>query len=261
MSVVQRMARETMNPENPWGGDGSRGRKRKGGREPASVEGPKDREGHEGETPPAPSREGSPKAGPRGEGESPGPGSEDGAKEGGWDAPDGLEKGAGVPTASLEAPEEAALREELAALQADLDRLKDQHLRLAADFENYRRRMNQELASAWVRAQADLIRSLVEVMDDLERVREHAAGGGLNGLVEGVGLVERKLQKVLADAGLVSLDPVGELFDPGVMEAVARVPASDPALEDRVQQVYQKGYRFRDHLVRPARVSVFKTED
>lgn len=197
-----------------------------------------------------------------GEGASSGLGAEgEGEAESGQEGSRDRGPGEGALTAPGVPAEEEVSREEFLAVQADLERLKDQHLRLAADFENYRRRMNQELASSWVRAQAELIRCLVEVVDDLERVRDHAATGGLEGLVEGVALVERKFQKVLADAGLVALEPIGELFDPTVMEAVARTPAPEAAQENRVEQVYQKGYRFRDHLVRPARVSVFMTGD
>jgi molecular chaperone GrpE len=153
---------------------------------------------------------------------------------------------------------EQALLEEMEALQGEVDRLKDQHLRLAADFENYRKRKNTELSGAWVRAQADLVKRLVETLDDLERVsRFTSEDASVDVLVEGVDLVERKLLKALGEAGLEVLDPAGEAFDPNTMEAMMIVAPEKDGQDEEVHQVLEKGYRFKDQLVRPARVSVF----
>ncbi len=158
-------------------------------------------------------------------------------------------------------PEEQLGRDFL-ALQEEMDRLRDQHLRLAADFENYRKRVNAELSGVWVRAQAELVRSLVDVLDDLQRVSQFTSeNASLETLIEGVDLVERKLLKALVDAGLEALIPEGEPFDPNLMEAVMRVSAGEEGQDDMVHQVFQRGYRFKDQLVRPARVSVFKDDD
>jgi molecular chaperone GrpE len=147
--------------------------------------------------------------------------------------------------------------EEMEALQDEMDRMKDQHLRLAADFENYRKRVNAELSESWVRAQADLTKRLVETLDDLERVsRFTSEDASVDVLVEGVDLVERKLLKALGEAGLEVLDPMGEVFDPNSMEAVMIVATEKDGEEGKVHQVLQKGYAFKDQLVRPARVSV-----
>lgn len=152
--------------------------------------------------------------------------------------------------------------EEMEALQDEVDRLKDQHLRLAADFENYRKRVSSDLAHAWTRAQADLVRGLVEALDDLERVSEFTSeDAAVETLVEGVDLVERKLLKALTDAGLKVLDPVGEVFDPNLMEAMMKVAVEEAGQDETVHRVFQKGYMFKDQLVRPARVSVYKNDD
>ncbi len=165
----------------------------------------------------------------------------------------------GGETGVEERPE--ALQEEIRRLHEELDTLRDRHLRLAADFDNYRRRVNTEMSESWTRAQADLVRGLLEVVDDLERVSHFDPDTTTTAaLLEGVQLVERKLQRILADAGLQVVDPAGEPFDPNTMEAMMRVPAESEEDDDRVQQVLQKGYLFRDHLVRPARVSVFKAD-
>ncbi len=77
-------------------------------------------------------------------------------------------------------------------------------------------------------------------------------------VLEGLALMERKLFQVLEDAGLEELDPVGSPFDPNVMEAMVRKPAESEDEDDIVDDVFQKGFRFAGHLVRPARVSVRK---
>jgi len=157
------------------------------------------------------------------------------------------------------APEKGDPLEEV---QADLTRLRDQHLRLAADFENYRKRASAELTGNWVRARADLVRSLVEGLDDLQRVsRFTSEDTTVEALIEGVDLVERNILKALTDAGLEVLDPEGEQFDPNTMEAMMRVPTEEDGLDEIVHQVFQKGYMFKDQLVRPARVSVYKDDD
>ena len=147
-------------------------------------------------------------------------------------------------------------------LQAELERLRDQHLRLAADFENYRKRANAELAGAWNRARADLVGSLLDGLDDLQRVSEFTTQDTtVEALVEGVDLVERKIFKALTEAGLEVLEPVGDRFDPNTMEAMMRVDVEEEGQDETVHQVFQKGYLFKDQLVRPARVSVYKDED
>ncbi|MBT8396991.1 MAG: nucleotide exchange factor GrpE [Gemmatimonadetes bacterium] len=152
--------------------------------------------------------------------------------------------------------------EDLEALQAELGRLRDRHLRLAADFENYRKRASAELTGNWVRARADLVRSLVEGLDDLQRVGAFTSEDTtVDALIEGVDLVERNILKALTEAGLEVLNPEGQRFDPNIMEAMMRVPTEEPGQDETVHQVFLKGYMFKDQLVRPARVSVYKDDD
>lgn len=170
--------------------------------------------------------------------------------------------GEGETSETEELDPEGRLQEDLDTLQGEMDRLQDQHLRLAADFENYRKRVNGELAGRWVRAQAELVASLVEGLDDLQRVSQFTSEDAtVDTLVEGVDLVERKLLKALTDAGLEVVEPLGEVFDPNTMEAMMRVPVGEEGEEGTVQQVLQKGYLFKDQLVRPARVSVYMDDD
>lgn len=153
------------------------------------------------------------------------------------------------------------LAEEADHLQAELQALNDRHLRLAAEFQNYRRRAEGEMTEAWARAQSDLLRRFLDVLDDLQRVSgldPAEESVSVQSIVEGVDLVERKFLRILEESGLEIIDPEGEEFDPETMEAMMRVPADAPEDDDRVQQVFQKGYRLKGLLVRPARVSVLK---
>lgn len=190
-------------------------------------------------------------------------------------APSGVDEEAGSAAASAageedegQSPEveeereaEAELEEELDHLQEEFDSLKDRHLRLAADFENYRRRAENEMKESWIRAQADLVRRLLEALDDLQRVTDlDPDDTSVPSVLEGVELVERKLLQAMKDAGVEVVEPEGETFDPETMEAMMRVPAESEEDDDRVHQVFQKGYTFKGHLVRPARVSVMKTD-
>lgn len=139
----------------------------------------------------------------------------------------------------------------------ELERVRDRHLRLAAEFDNYRKRMDNELTSAWSRAQADLVGRLLDGLDDLQRVGAwEATNTTVEALIEGVDLVERKLFQALQTAGLEGVDPTGERFDPNTMEAMMKVPAEDETEDNQVHQTFQKGYVFKGQLVRPARVSV-----
>ena len=149
----------------------------------------------------------------------------------------------------------------LANVQKELAALKDRHLRLVAEFTNYRRRAENELSEAWTRGQADMLRSFIDGLDDLQRVGAwQAESTTVEALVEGVDLVERKFRQALEAAGVELSDPVGEPFDPNIMEAMLGVPTEDPEEDQKVQDVFQKGYSFKGHLVRPARVTVFKHE-
>ena len=165
------------------------------------------------------------------------------------------------PEALEEQEAEEGLARDLDRMQAELTALNDRHLRLAAEFTNYRRRAETELSEAWARGQADLLRNFLDGLDDLQRVGAwQPESATVEALVEGVDLVERKFRQALELAGVEVLEPIGEEFDPNSMEAMVTVPTESPSDDHRVQDVFQKGYLFKGHLVRPARVSVYKHE-
>ena len=145
-----------------------------------------------------------------------------------------------------------------AALQEEFAKLNDRHLRLVAEFNNFKRRSEQERLSAWSRAQADLVENFLDVLDDLHRVADlDLSNATVEAIMEGIDLVERKFVRTISDAGIEMLDPTGQKFDPEVMEAMIRVPAESDDQVDNVAQVFQKGYSLKGILVRPARVSVY----
>lgn len=143
-------------------------------------------------------------------------------------------------------------------LRKEFDALNDRHLRLVAEFNNFRRRSEQERMSAWARAQADLVGKLLDVLDDLQRVADlDLSNASVEAIMEGIDLVERKFIRQLQEAGVEMVDPAGEAFDPERMEAMMRVPPESDDQVDTVAQVFQKGYSLKGTLVRPARVSVY----
>lgn len=147
---------------------------------------------------------------------------------------------------------------ELVALREEFETLNDRHLRLVAEFNNFRRRSEQERLSAWSRAQADLVGKFLDVLDDLQRVAElDLSNATVDAIMEGIDLVERKFVRMMEDAGVEMIDPTGQPFDPERMEAMMRVPSESKEEIDSVAQVFQKGYALKGILVRPARVSVF----
>lgn len=161
---------------------------------------------------------------------------------------------AGLP---VEPPEEAVLR-----LERELDAAKDRHLRVAAEYENFRKRSAKERAEVWVKAQADLVRRLVDALDDLSRFA-HVDPSQTDAptIHAGVELVERKFWKELEAAGVRRIDELGVPFDPRVHEAVTTAPADDPAKDHTVGAVLQAGYVLGDVLLRPARVAVLTAPD
>jgi molecular chaperone GrpE len=130
----------------------------------------------------------------------------------------------------------------------------DAYLRLAADFDNYRKRVAREHAELTARANERLVNELLPVLDDLERALEAAAEHEEAKLEEGVQLVHRSLASLLERHGLTEIDTDGA-FDPHVHEALLAQPG-EGAEEGAVLQVLQKGYRLGDKVLRPARVIV-----
>ena len=145
------------------------------------------------------------------------------------------------------------LEERLALLERERDELIDDLKRVAADFDNYRKRALRDQEALIARAHERLVKELLPVVDDLERALVAAEEHEEAKLEEGVRLVHRELRDALAKEGLVEIETDGE-FDPHVHEALLTQPSDED--EGAILQVIQKGYRLGDRVLRPARVVV-----
>jgi molecular chaperone GrpE len=170
--------------------------------------------------------------------------------------PEAESRVASPPAGEAEADEVASLRQELADAR---DRL----LRLAADFDNFRKRALKDREEAHHFGHQNLVKDLLPSVDNLERAVDLAREGGEGaggGLLEGVELVLRELHAVLAKHGVTPIEALGQPFDPALHEAMAQViDATKPP--NTVVQVYQRGYQLRARLLRPARVVVSKAPE
>jgi molecular chaperone GrpE len=154
---------------------------------------------------------------------------------------------AALPVASLEA--------KIAELEASAAEAKDRHLRLAADFDNYKKRSRQEQLETIQHASAELIVRLLPGLDDLHKALDHKPAGIDEAWVKGVELSVRKLDEALGAHGLEAIEAVGKPFDPNFHEAIGHEESAEHP-EDTVVQVLRRGYRIRDRVLRPALVKV-----
>jgi len=148
---------------------------------------------------------------------------------------------------------ELTLEEQLATLEAERDEHLNDLKRVAAEFENYRKRVLRDQESLVARAHERLVKELLPVLDDLERALAAAEEHEEAKLEEGVRLVHRELATALEREGLAEIETSGR-FDPHVHEALLSQPSE--AEEGSVLEVVQKGYRLGDRVLRPARVVV-----
>jgi molecular chaperone GrpE len=131
----------------------------------------------------------------------------------------------------------------------------DKYIRLHAEWDTYRRRMDEQRKAEKVRAAEKLVTSLLPVIDDLERTIDYADKNGETGITDGVRAVLTKFVDTLKKDGVDVIDPAGEAFD--ALEAQAVGTVDDTSVPDEtVAQVYQKGYKLGEKVLRPAMVTV-----
>jgi molecular chaperone GrpE len=152
-------------------------------------------------------------------------------------------------------PNVALYQGKIAELESDLAETRDKYLRLAADFDNYKKRTRQEQLETIQHASAELISRLLPVLDDLQNVLDHKPAGVDESWVKGLELSVRKLEEALGTHGLQPIEAVGARFDPKMHEAVGHEESADQP-EDTVVSELRRGYRIRDRVVRPALVKV-----
>jgi molecular chaperone GrpE len=163
------------------------------------------------------------------------------------------------PDSSTSAPADSAttgpLDEATAALQAEIAEQKDRYLRLAADFDNYRKRLAQEIERRAAAQKQGFIRELLPVIDNLERALASNASTSVEQLRQGVQMTLQQLHQLLRQHDIEPEESLGLPFDPRRHEAVgSRRDASQP--DHAVLEVYQRGYRHQDEVFRPAKVVV-----
>jgi molecular chaperone GrpE len=143
----------------------------------------------------------------------------------------------------------------MAGLQADLDRFRDLALRSQADFDNYKKRAAREKEDAVKYANSSLLQRLVSILDNFELGLAAAKTDSEHSpIYSGMVLVQKQLNDLLEENGLQTIEAEGKKFDPNLHEAIAHEPSE--SAEGTVIRQARRGYRFKDRLLRPARVVV-----
>ena len=161
--------------------------------------------------------------------------------------------------AAEQAPEgndsENEVEDSIEAAKKEAAAWQDKYLRLHAEWDTYRRRMNEQREEEKARAAEKLVEGLIPVIDDFERSIDYAEKNGETGLLGGVQAVHTKMLEVLTKHGVEMIDPKGEAFN--ALEALAVATVDDPSVPDEtVAEVYQKGYRMGNKVIRSAMVTV-----
>lgn len=153
--------------------------------------------------------------------------------------------------------ESAELVNDVERLEQELNEHRDRLLRTVAEMDNLRKRTRREVVDSRRFAQADLLRPLLEVLDNFDRALEHAPDqGDGQQFREGVELIAQSFRQVLVDRGVRPIEAEGCEFDPARHEAVGQAPASDQAPTGTVVAVVQPGYTLDDMVLRASRVIV-----
>jgi len=161
----------------------------------------------------------------------------------------------GAPAASTTDPA-PGLADEIIELRKERDSLQDRLLRQAAEFDNYRKRVDRERRDSAQFAAVDFVQELLPVIDDFERALQIDAPGA-ESYRQGLEIIHRALMEMLRKRGVTPIEAVGTTFDPQVHQAVAYEEAPDRQ-DGEVLEQFTRGYRLGDKLVRPAMVKVAK---
>jgi molecular chaperone GrpE len=145
--------------------------------------------------------------------------------------------------------------ESQAQLRQERDELKEQVLRVRAEFANYQKRAKQQADSDRVYAAGSLARDLLEPLDNLERAIEALRASAAVGVTAGLDMVQRQLMEILAKHGVEPIPAQGRPFDPNLHDAVMQQPSEEHA-EGTVVSELSKGYTIRDRVLRPSKVAV-----
>jgi len=151
------------------------------------------------------------------------------------------------------------IAEQLETYRREAEEYKDKYLRLAAEYENYRKRQARIFDEMVCAAQDSLLHQILSILDNFERAIESTKGDvDKQTVIEGIELIYKQLKDMLEAERITEICPLGEGFDPNVHEAVCVIPCDE---DEKIVEVIQKGYRRGDRLVRPARVVVGKKQN
>ena len=154
-------------------------------------------------------------------------------------------------------PPEASQESPLEALRREKDTLQDRLLRTAAEFDNYRKRVDRDRRDQAEAATADAVADLLPIVDDLERALKAPAGGEADAFRKGVELIHQQMLDLLRKRGVQPIDAVGAEFDPRYHQAIVQ-ESSPNHREGEVMEEFARGYLLGDRLLRPAMVKVAK---
>ena len=144
-------------------------------------------------------------------------------------------------------------------LRRERDALQDRLLRTAAEFDNYRKRIEKERRELAEYASAEIVSEMLPIIDNLERALQAPPAGDVDSFRKGVDLIHKQMLELLRKRGVKAIEALGADFDPNVHEAVLHEP-SDTHRDGEVMQELQRGYRLGERLLRPAMVKVAKRQ-
>lgn len=154
----------------------------------------------------------------------------------------------------LPAAEELSVEQKL---EEDLANEKDKHLRLFAEFENYKRRTSKERIELFKTANQDVLQSILPVLDDFDRAMVEISKSDDEVLLKGVQLIHEKLKSTLVSKGLEEVEVrSGDAFNADFAEAITQIPAPSPNLKGKIVDVIEKGYKLGDKIIRFPKVVI-----
>ncbi|WP_091393092.1 nucleotide exchange factor GrpE [Flavobacterium noncentrifugens] len=142
-------------------------------------------------------------------------------------------------------------------LQQDLDKEKDKHIRLFAEFENYKKRTAKERIDLFKTANQEVLQSLIPVLDDFDRALAEIKKSEDEALIKGVELIHEKLKSTLVSKGLEEVEVrAGDAFNADYAEAITQIPAPSDKLKGKIVDVIEKGYKLGDKIIRFPKVVI-----
>ena len=144
-------------------------------------------------------------------------------------------------------------------LEKKIEGLRDKHMRLKAEFENFRKRKNKEISSLLQYDGENFIKDFLPVVDDIGRLinSKNESNKNKNSFVEGISIIENKLQKLLENKSIESFGNIGDILDPNLHDAMLTQKV-EKKKDNQILEVFEKGYRYHDKVIRHAKVVVNK---